>query len=86
MRLVLVLGLALLAAGCLTRERDAFEAAWAEYRTCVEERGAEHPDCLVAREGVRTASERYERHARRAWGCNPADPECPRDGSQARRR
>lgn len=62
---------------CVSRERSEVLDAREAYARCVEEHSARHPDCLALQERVRSTEERYRKNAERAWGCDPAHPDCP---------
>ena len=65
------------AASCVTHERDEMRAVRDAYEQCVEEQSADAAECSALRERLHTAQERYEDNAQRAWGCNPAQQDCP---------
>ncbi len=65
--------------GCIGPDQRAAEAARERYEACVARRSADHPECRAERDAMMAAQARYEQSARRAWGCNPANEECPRD-------
>lgn len=69
----------LVGVGCVTREhRDLTEARDA-HASCVEAKGASHPDCELLEARLREVQDRYEDRARRAWSCDTSPEECPRE-------
>ena len=70
----LVLGCVL---GCVTAEHRAVEKALLEKERCVSSLSASHPNCLKLAERVKSAQKIYEVRARQAWGCDPAQKQCP---------
>ena len=53
------------------------ESAQDAYDDCVLEVSASHPDCEALRISLLEAQRRYQENARRAWGCNAKEEECP---------
>ena len=72
--LVPVLGCVL---GCVAAEHREVEAAVLEKERCVSSLSASHPNCLKLAERVKSAQQLYEVRARQAWGCDPAQEQCP---------
>jgi hypothetical protein len=70
----LVLGCVL---GCVTAEHRKVEEALLEKERCVSSLSASHPNCLKLAERVKSAQQLYEVRARQAWGCDPAQKQCP---------
>jgi hypothetical protein len=71
-----VAALAVLAAlGCVSRARDDAAAARALYERCVAESGERA--CAPERERMLAAQRAYQESAQRAWGCDPAQGDCP---------
>jgi hypothetical protein len=67
--------LASLALGCVSAARDDVAAARERYARCVAAVG--EAKCVAERERVLAAERAYEENAQRAWGCSPAQPDCP---------
>ncbi|HEU4430768.1 MAG TPA: hypothetical protein VFT98_18550 [Myxococcota bacterium] len=67
--------LASLAVGCVGAARDDVAQARARYERCVA--AASEAECAPERERVLAAERAYQAEAQRAWGCNPAQPDCP---------
>jgi hypothetical protein len=63
------------AAGCVSQQHDDVIAAREAYERCVAASGER--DCMVLRDRLLAAQERYEADARSAWGCDPATEQCP---------
>jgi len=64
-------------AGCVHLEKRAVEDAQAELDACQAEHGVDDPACREKRLALKSAQERYEQAARRAWACDPTQSECP---------
>ena len=70
-----ICGCALLAFGCVSAARDDVAEARGRYERCVAAAG--EPACAAERERVLSAERAYQADAQRAWGCNPAQDDCP---------
>lgn len=68
---------AALLAACVTRQRDEVAAAREAHRHCVAAHSKSYPDCEVLEARLQTLERQYETSARRAWACDPAQPDCP---------
>lgn len=68
--LVTALGLA-----CVAREQQRLNDAREEWQRCLER--AAPGGCEAERSRYEAANREYEERARRAWGCDPAQEECP---------
>ncbi len=66
---------ALAVLGCVTRARDEAAAARTRYEACVAESGERA--CAAERERMLAAQRTYQESAQRAWGCDPAQGDCP---------
>jgi hypothetical protein len=69
--------LALSCAACVTGQRRDAEAAREAYAECVAERSKEAPECVALQQRALAAQQRYQDDAKRAWGCDPAQEQCP---------
>ena len=63
--------------GCVTAEHREVEKALLEKERCVSSLSGSHPNCLKLAERVKSAQKIYEVRARQAWGCDPAQKQCP---------
>ncbi len=70
----LCLALAVLA-GCVHAAQREVAAARTAHEACVAEAGAEQ--CGAQRERLLAAERAYQESARRAWGCDPVQADCP---------
>jgi hypothetical protein len=69
-------GIALLGvAACASDAHRRASAARADYERCVA--GAGEGECRAERERMLAAERAYQESAQRAWGCDPAQPDCP---------
>jgi hypothetical protein len=68
---------AVLVLGCVSAEHREVEATLLEKQRCVATRSESHPDCQRLAERVKSAQQIYEVRARHAWGCDPAQEQCP---------
>jgi hypothetical protein len=75
LREALVLGALMLTLGCVTAARDDAAEARARYAQCVAASG--EPACRAERERALAAERTYQEQAMRAWGCDPAQADCP---------
>jgi hypothetical protein len=71
----LALAVGLLAVGCVSGVRDDALAARGAYERCVAADGERA--CRAQKERMLAAERAYQEAARRAWGCDPAQPDCP---------
>jgi hypothetical protein len=62
---------------CVSQEHSDVREAQRAYDQCVAEQATSQSDCEPLQERVRAAERRYESNAQGAWGCNPAQAECP---------
>jgi hypothetical protein len=62
---------------CVVAERSEVLEAKAELERCQAERSEADPECLSLAERLKTLQRNYEARARQAWGCDPAQEECP---------
>jgi len=69
------LSFALLALACVGAARDDVAAARERYERCVAAAG--EAKCAAEKERVLAAERAYQAGAQRAWGCGPAQPDCP---------
>ena len=67
---------ALLALGCVGAAQRGSSEARARYEQCVAQASA--AQCAAERERMLAAERTYQDAAQRAWGCDPANGECPR--------
>jgi hypothetical protein len=67
--------LALLA--CVSAEHDEAARAEKAYRECVALHPRSSPACASLEERMLAAQRRYQESSRRAWGCDPAQEQCP---------
>jgi hypothetical protein len=74
-RAALSLLTALAGAACVTAARDDVAAARARYEQCVA--AANERACRAEKERLLAAERAYQEQAQRAWGCDPALPDCP---------
>jgi len=65
------------AGGCVATEHGEVAAAREAWAACVAAKSESHADCRALQERLRATERRYEEHSRRAWGCDPAQEECP---------
>lgn len=65
------------AGGCVSREKRDVEAAKEALDECRAEYGEDHPACKPLVDRLTTSQGIYEKKARDAWGCDPAQEECP---------
>jgi len=70
-------GLCLLLLGCVSAEHAEVEEAQREKERCVATRGESHPTCRALAERLKAAQKTYEARSRQAWGCDPAQEQCP---------
>ncbi len=68
---VLVIG------GCVAGPHAELEEARDAYRECRSKHADDASACASERQAYETAAERYERLSRQAWGCDPAQEDCP---------
>jgi hypothetical protein len=69
-------GIALLGvAACASDAHGRANAARADYERCVA--AASEGECRAERERMLAAERAYQETAQRAWGCDPAQPDCP---------
>ena len=64
-------------AGCLLQQLGEVEDAEVAYDRCVVQRGEGDPECRILEERKRQAQFRDEEDAKRRWGCDPQQEECP---------
>ncbi len=64
-------------AACVVAERREVMTAKAELERCQAERSEADPECLEFVERLKTSQRNYEARSRQAWGCDPAQEECP---------
>ncbi len=62
---------------CVSQEHSEVREAQSAYEQCIAEHSATKADCAALQERVRAAERRYESNSQSAWGCNPAQTECP---------
>ena len=74
MKAALGLVAALLAVGCVSDARDDALEARGAYERCVAADGERA--CRAQKERMLAAERAYQEAARRAWGCDPAQPDC----------
>ena len=68
------LGFGLIA--CVSQDRAAMQNAREAYDLCVTVQGS-RAACESQQARYLAAQRRYEQNSRSAWGCNPAQEECP---------
>ena len=76
-RLVVALAMLVPVTACLMAERREVMAAKADLERCQIEKSQADPECLEIAERLKTSQQNYEARARQAWGCDPAQEECP---------
>ncbi len=62
---------------CVSREHNEVKLAREAYDQCVAEHSASYPGCVSLRDRLLDAQRRYRDSSRRAWGCDPAQEQCP---------
>jgi len=77
MLLAVIASTTFVSAACLHREHADVEAARQAHLECVAEHSPSHTDCVALEERLLDTQRRYEQNARRAWGCDPAQEDCP---------
>ncbi len=65
------------AIGCVTSELRSVGRARETYEDCVAEFSATDPECESLHAQYLNAQALYEENARRAWGCNSREGNCP---------
>ena len=76
-RFVVALAMLVPVTACLMAERREVMAAKADLERCQVERSEGDPECLEIAERLKASQQNYETRARQAWGCDPAQDECP---------
>jgi len=71
------IALVVLALGCVADEHGEVTRAWDAHALCVEERGASDGECEALAQRKLEAERRYHESSRKAWGCDPAQEQCP---------
>ena len=66
---------ALLALGCVSGARSDMLEARARYRQCAT--ATSEAQCRAEEERMLAAERTYQESAQRAWGCDPAQQDCP---------
>ena len=66
---------ALLGLACVSGARGVMVEARARYEQCVT--GASEAKCSAEKERMLAAERTYQENAQRAWGCDPAQQDCP---------
>jgi hypothetical protein len=61
----------------VSQERRDAAAARQAVERCVAEHSESAPECVALRERQLAAQRRYQENAKRAWGCDPAQEQCP---------
>jgi hypothetical protein len=69
--------LALIFAACVTVQRRDAETAREAYAACVARQSEDAPECIALQQRALAAQQRYQDDAKRAWGCDPAQEQCP---------
>jgi hypothetical protein len=64
--------------GCVSREHREAEEARKAYHESLSRHPSDASQCDPEWQRYNAAVERYEKNSRRAWGCVPAQGECPR--------
>jgi len=64
-------------AACVMAERREVMAAKADLERCQAERSEADAECLALAERLKASQQNYEARARQAWGCDPAQEDCP---------
>ena len=62
---------------CVTQDRDQVLAAQQAYDRCIAVNSTSAPECVALEQRKLAAQRRYEAHSRSAWGCDPAQQQCP---------
>ena len=63
--------------GCVMAQRQEVMTARSELERCQAEHPKADPECTHLVERLKAAQRNYETRARQAWGCDPAQEECP---------
>lgn len=71
----LLIGVTIAALGCVGLSRDRAAEARGRYERCVA--AASERACQPEKERMLAAQRAYQEDAQRAWGCDPAQPDCP---------
>ncbi len=66
---------ALLALACVSDARDDMAEARTRYEQCVT--ATSEAKCSAEKERMLATERAYQENAQRAWGCDPAQPDCP---------
>jgi hypothetical protein len=69
--------LALSFAACVTAQRRDAETAREAWAACVARQSEDAPECIALQQRALAAQQRYQDDAKRAWGCDPAQEQCP---------
>ncbi len=75
LRAALASSLALAASACVSHAHGEMAAARAQYERCVAAQSVRA--CVAERERMLAAERSYQESAQRAWGCDPAQADCP---------
>ncbi len=75
LRGALALALALATSACVTRAHNEMVAARTQYEQCVAAQSKRA--CAAEKERMLAAERAYQGSAQRAWGCDPAQTDCP---------
>jgi len=71
------IALFVLALGCVANEYNEVARIRDAHARCVADRGASDGECDALEQRKLEEERRYHDSARRAWGCDPAQEQCP---------